>query len=148
MRLPCKTLLLKTVELSDRRSYLYPYLVYCYLGPHTYFIAVYMIERPKFLNDCEHWKHRTNTGIKMRDGYLWKEFICYNNEPFLSEEGNLGLTLNYDHFQPYDHISYSMGAIYMSVLNLPRKIRHKRENIIVVGLIPGPMNQQKILTPF
>jgi len=100
--------------------------------------------------DFEHWKRRTNTGIEMRDfGNLWKEFICYNNEPFLShEEGYLGLILNYDHFQPYDHISYSMGAIYISVLNLPRKIRYKRENMILVGLIPGPYEPEKIINTF
>jgi len=47
-----------------------------------------MFERPTYFNDCEHWKHRTNTGVEMKDVYdsnLWKEFISYNNEPHLFE---------------------------------------------------------------
>ena len=64
--------------------------------------------------------------------------MCYEGKRFLSEPGNLGLILNFDFFQPYEHLSYSLGAIYMSVLNLPRECRFKRENTILVGLIPGP----------
>ena len=33
---------------------------------------------------------------------------------------------------------YSVGAIYLVVQNLPRQIRYKMENIILVGVIPGP----------
>ena len=33
---------------------------------------------------------------------------------------------------------YSVGAIYLIIQNLPRAVRYKRENIILVGLIPGP----------
>ena len=40
--------------------------------------------------------------------------------------------MNLDFFQPYKHVQYSMGAIYLTILNLPR------ENTILVGLIPGP----------
>lgn len=46
--------------------------------------------------------------------------------------------LNLDFFQPYKHVQYSLGAIYMTVLNLPRSDRNKIENVILVGLIPGP----------
>ena len=59
---------------------------------------------------------------------MWKMFMCYENKPFLSEAGNLGLLLNFDFFQPYYHISYSLGALYISVLNLPCKMRYKRAN--------------------
>lgn len=34
--------------------------------------------------------------------------------------------------------SYSMGAICLSILCLPRQIRFKEQNTILVGLIPGP----------
>ena len=47
--------------------------------------------------------------------------------------------MNFDFFQPYDHVQYSLGATYMSVLNLPpHKERYKQENTILVGLIPDP----------
>ncbi len=66
------------------------------------------------------------------DGKMWQKFMVYEGEPFLAESGNLGLILNLDFFQPFDHLTYSLGAMYM---NLPRD---SRENTILVGLIPGP----------
>ena len=49
-----------------------------------------------------------------------------------------GLLLNIDWFQPFDHFIYSVGVIYLVVLNLPRNVRYKRENVILIGIIPGP----------
>ena len=46
--------------------------------------------------------------------------------------------LNIDWFQPYKHTAASVGAIYLTVMNLPRTVRFKRENVILVALIPGP----------
>ena len=46
--------------------------------------------------------------------------------------------LNIDWFQPFKHRQYSVGVIYLVNMNLPRKLRFKRENILPVGLIPGP----------
>ena len=43
-----------------------------------------------------------------------------------------------DFFHPYKHIKgYSVGAIYGVLMNLPREMRYKRENVILIGLIPG-----------
>ena len=50
----------------------------------------------------------------------------------------LALMMNVDWFQPYDCEQYSVGAIYLLVMNLPRSERFKRENVILFGLIPGP----------
>ena len=61
-----------------------------------------------------------------------------NGSDFLSQPNSYGVMLNVDFFQPYKHIQYSLGAIYLTVLNLPRDMRHKQENVILVGLIPGP----------
>ena len=41
-----------------------------------------------------------------------------------------------DWFQPFKHVTYSVGAVYLS--NLPRNLRYKRENIILCGILPGP----------
>ena len=46
--------------------------------------------------------------------------------------------MNIDWFQPFKHISYSVGVIYAVVLNLPRNVRYKDSNVIVIGVIPGP----------
>ncbi|CAG8849227.1 9631_t:CDS:2, partial [Gigaspora margarita] len=36
------------------------------------------------------------------------------------------------------HTVYSVAGIYLTILNLPRNLRFKKENTIFVGLIPGP----------
>ena len=46
--------------------------------------------------------------------------------------------MNIDWFQPFKHTTYSIGAIYIAVMNLPRDIRYKRENVLLCGLLPGP----------
>lgn len=56
----------------------------------------------------------------------------------LSSRYSLGLLINVDWFQPYKHVQYSVGAIYLAILNFPRHLRYRRENMILVGIIPGP----------
>ena len=48
------------------------------------------------------------------------------------------LTINVDWFQPFVHTEYSLGAIYLPIQNLPRELRYKEENVLLVGLLPGP----------
>jgi hypothetical protein len=45
--------------------------------------------------------------------------------------------LNIDWFQPFDRTNYSTGAIYAIICNLPHDICFKRENLILLGLLPG-----------
>ena len=52
--------------------------------------------------------------------------------------GNLLLSLNTDWFQPFSRTKYSVGVLYLVVLNLPRDQRYKMENVILCGIIPGP----------
>lgn len=61
-----------------------------------------------------------------------------NGQEFLSSKYSLGLLLNVDWFNPYKHVEYSVGAIYTSILNFPRRLRYQKENMILVGIIPGP----------
>lgn len=46
--------------------------------------------------------------------------------------------LNVDWFQLFKHSLYSVGALYMVLMNLPRSERFKPENVFLVGIIPGP----------
>lgn len=46
--------------------------------------------------------------------------------------------LNCDWFQPFDLSTYSVGVLYLVILNLPRAIRFKPENILIADVIPGP----------
>jgi len=50
----------------------------------------------------------------------------------------LGILINVDWFQPFKHVSYSVGVIYAVIVNLPRSIRYKTENVIIIGIIPRP----------
>lgn len=72
------------------------------------------------------------------DGQVWNEYCVSNDSPFHNDRHTLGLTLNFDWFQPFKHRTYSVGVIYVAIMNLPRHMRFKRENIVIVGLIPGP----------
>ena len=72
----------------------------------------------------------------------------YEGQPFLSEPGNFALMLNMDFFHPYKHVEYSLGAIYLTILNLPRGTRNKSNNVILVGLIPGPHEPQHDINSF
>ena len=46
--------------------------------------------------------------------------------------------LNLDWFQPYDGTIYSIGVIYAAICNLPQNIHFKRENLLTLGILPGP----------
>ncbi len=54
---------------------------------------------------------------------------------FLQGPFSFLLTVNVDWFQPFSHIQYSVGAIYLTIQNLPRSERYK---VILVGVLPGP----------
>lgn len=139
MRATCSLPLMKTVEFAGGRQILYPYRIYSYLSIESSIQSLF--SRPNFRLDCEKWRSRQiNDGslADVYDGKVWKEFLCWNGVQFLSEPYNLALTLNFDFFQPYKHIQYSVGAIYLTIMNLPRELRYKPKNVVLVGLIPGP----------
>ena len=51
---------------------------------------------------------------------MWKDFIVYEGQPFLDLPNNIVLALNIDWFNPYKHTQYTIGAVYLTILNLPR----------------------------
>ena len=53
-------------------------------------------------------------------------------------ESHLGLMLNLDWFQPFDGTIHSTGVLYAAICNLPRDIRFKRENLLILGIMPSP----------
>ena len=58
------------------------------------------------------------------DGKIWQEFLEYNGTKFLSLPYTYGLMLNVDWFQPFEHFTYSVGVIYLAILNLPHDVRY------------------------
>lgn len=134
----CSALLLKEIVSSSGRKRYYPHLIFCF----TSLVAGLqnLVLCSNFLEQCESTREMFSTigYADVYDGQLWKEFQTVEGSPFLCAANCYGLLVNVDWFQPYKHIVYSVGVIYIAFLNLPRLIRFKRENIIIVGIIPGP----------
>ena len=66
----------------------------------------------------------------------------------MSLPNNLALGLGCDWFQPYKHVTYSVGVLYLVIFNLPREERFKMENIILLGIIPGPSEPKKTMNSY
>ena len=58
------------------------------------------------------------------------------------------MRMNVDWFNPFDETQYSAGAIYMVIQNLPRAERYKFDNLILVGMIPGPKEPKRDINTF
>ena len=106
-----------------------------------------IFRRPDFENLLRHWANRQQTDnilTDIYDGQVWKNFKETNEEDspkfFRNDvaDSHLGLMLNLDWFQPYDGTVHSTGVIYAAICNLPRDIRFKRENMLILGILPGP----------
>lgn len=135
MRRPCNEPLLKDISETDSPNFV-PYKVYCYKTLKS--SLEILVNRENFEDKCEMWRKRHTQDSMMQDVYdgnIWKDFNGRKHD-FLTQEGNYALMLNVDWFQPFKHTNYSVGAIYISFLNLPREERFKRENIILIGIIP------------
>ena len=139
-RSACGELLLKKSQLVGENVKLIPRKSYPYYSLKRSLAS--LISRPGFIEQCEHWRERAQnvpTGIlgDVYDGRVWKQF-CTEQNKFLQYPGNFLLLMNMDFFQPFTHTTYSVGVIYCVILNLPREIRYKFENMIVISVIPGP----------
>ena len=82
------------------------------------------------------------------DGKVWKEFLDSDGNAFFSTAGSLGVMLNVDWFQPYKHTNHSCGVIYLVPMNHPREERFNPENVIIVGIIPGPKEPKGDINSF
>ena len=136
-RKQCGALLMKQMRFKNGSAFLYPKRMYCFKK----FSDSLRITRPGFLEKCESWRKRDLTGNSMGDvfeGRVWKDFLDSDGDPYFSTTGNLGVMLKGDWFQPCKHTNHSCGVIYLVLMNLPHEERFKLENVIIVGIIPGP----------
>ena len=53
-----------------------------------------------------------------------------------------------DWFQPYEHTRSSVGVVFLTIMNLPYSLRYKRENLLIVGVIPGPSEPSHDINPY
>lgn len=125
LRRQCGQELLETVRVGNRTS-LIPYKTYCYKPLST--TLKYLFKRQNFWQLCQSWMTRkVHPGIMsdIYDGQVWKDFSDPKEMDFLNHPGNIGIMLNCDWFCPYKNVrTYSIGAIYSVVMNLPRSIRY------------------------
>ena len=56
--------------------------------------------------------------------------------------------LNFDFFQLYKHTTDSYGVFYLTLINLPRELRFREENILLVGIIPAYEHEPSSLNHF
>ena len=147
-RQKCNTYLLKTVKHGSKYT-LIPKRIYAYNPVKSSLSKLF--SRNDFIAKCELWRKRQALPgqlLDVYDGRLWKESSIIDGKPFLQNPNNLCLKLNVDWIQPYDHVQYSMGIIYLVIENLPREERFKPENIIAVGCIPGPKEPRGNINSF
>ena len=142
------TVLLREVITREGTKRFYPYLVYPYCSLISSLRMLF--SRPDFVTLCE--RNRScniidNTLHDIHDGEIWTSILS-SGKPFLSLSHNYALLLNVDWFQPYKHRTYSVGVIYVAILNLPRDICYKRENMIIVGIIQGPHEPSKTINTY
>lgn len=140
-RKKCGEKLMRVIKSPSGVTILVPFKSYCYRSIQKSLEV--LTNREGFETDCEKWrnlKSYPDTYSDTFDGEIWKKF-SRTGEWYFSEPRHYAVMLNIDWFQPFKHLSsYSIGGIYLVVLNLPRVERFKRENVILVGIIP---NMQK-----
>jgi len=133
-RLPCDAQLLKEIKVQETGKFRYvPIKSYPYQSLKT--AITDLVEGPNFLTLCDHWWKRNESVpddilADIYDGVIWKDFNSDKYSNFLKYPGNLLLSMNTDWFQPFVRTQYSVGVLYLVVLNLPRDQRYKMEKII------------------
>ena len=150
-REPCNSPLLKEVKTKNgNKIHFLPIKSYPYQSLKEGIGT--LVSNPEFLTLCDHWRNGRDVlnGIlaDVYDGTVWQDFNSdkYNN--YLKLPGNLLLSLNTVWFQPFERTKYSVGVLYLVILNLPRDQRYKMENIIIVGVIPGPKEPKLTMNSF
>ena len=142
-RSECGADLMKSIKVKNKYK-MVPYKLFLYNSITS--CLEKFASRPGFFESCEAWRKLNSVAdgsfmTDVYDGKLWKEW-----KPFLDVPGNLLLMLNVDWFKPFKHTVYSVGVIYLVIQNLPRAVRFKPENIIIVGTIPGPHEPKLTVT--
>lgn len=148
-RMPCSSVLLKKVRTKVGHIFR-PIKTYPYKSLRLS-IEQLIKMNPSFLDICEKWRSRVVPDgyiCDIYDGLIWQDFNSVEGYNFLTSPHCYLLTLNVDWFQPFDRRIYSVGAIYLTIQNLPRHLRYRIENIIIVGIIPGPKEPSKNINSF
>ena len=143
-RKQCQTPLAKRVTLNNSIS-IRPELVYPVASIRQQLSSMFL--RPGFEESLRHWINRVqpdNVLSDIYDGWVWRNFkesLEPESDKFFRPEKadtHLGLIINLDWFQPYEGTIYSTGVLYAAICNLPRDIRFRPENMLILAILPGP----------
>ena len=122
-RQQCSEPLLKPVKCNQKVMFR-PRQIFCYCSVKKC-ISILM-ESNKFWDLCNEWRTSTsNSEDTLSDiyhGKVWKEFQVHSGVNFLADRHNLAFMLNVDWFRPFEHTSHSVGGIYLTIMNLPRRL--------------------------
>lgn len=147
LRQECGETLMKRVKYKSNIISFYPRQVYCYCSIKK--CLSILMEDTKFWNLCNKWRGSSNTDLSdIYSGKVWKDFQVYEGKHYLADPYNLAFMLNVDWFRPFEHLSHSVGVIYLTILNIPRSLRNKFPYVLIVGVIPGPHEPSGIINTF
>ncbi len=79
-----------------------------------------------------------STMFDLHDSPIWRSSYS-DTGMFKGDPRGVSLGLCTDGVNPFSHLrcSYSMWPIVLTLLNLPRNIRHDFRNMLLIGIIPG-----------
>ena len=143
-----EAILLKKGKIKNRHA-LTPIKVYPYKSLQKFIEQ--LVRREGFLASCEKWRNRSvpdGYQCDIYDGHIWKIYNSAEGLHFLCCPHRWLLTLNVDWFQPFELGIHSVGAISMCIQNLTGDVRYRSENIILVGIMPGPKEAKKTINSF
>ena len=127
------------MKASNGSLTLRPKKIFCFQSIND--ILSRFLKRPDFASKCEEWRNRQpdpNTLSDVYDGNVWKSFNNSDGNWFFKNPFTYGCSINLDWFQPYENTQYSVGVLYLCMLNLPPEERCKVNNIGIIGILPGP----------
>ena len=136
----CNTELSFERKLSFGKTKMVAYKTYPFLPPSEWIKTFFTQE--EFLQLIRKRPEPSTTEYRdIWDGRILQAFLmdpADSTKPLLKNKMNLALLLYLDFFNPFQRAVYSCGAIYMSVLNIPKSQRFKAKWSMLIGLIPGP----------
>ena len=134
------------IRANGKKKSLYPFMVYC--NRSIKLSLQELLNREGFIELLQQGPNFAEEGYfsDICDGNVYKTFLDIDGTLYFSDKRNLGALINLDWFNPYENQEYSVGALYMVLVNLPREVRFKWENVIVLGILPGPKESKHVNT--
>ena len=141
-----------TKKMAFSKTKWIPHKLYHFVAPSVWLTHMYNnTSFCKLLQQASDKPSSANVLEGIKDGEVWKDFVMnplHPSVPFLRGSNNIGLLLNVDWFKPFMRSEYKVSAIMMTVMNLPREVRFRKEWTMVLGVIPGPTEPKGNINTF